>query len=177
MKKAINLLVAGFLLGAFATTSDSINTYSSVSFAVEAAPAMAFVTGTVKDEQGGALMGAIVAVLEPRPRGKEIKSVKTDAQGRFSAGVTPGIYFFRATYEGFRSQIARLNVNSPGKNSYNFALKKVDTLVQRRGDSNDIRWVANSVPRNVLNFENTEEEVVEQTDDIAARNNIVASYA
>jgi hypothetical protein len=178
MKKAINLLIAGFLLGALATNSDSINTYSSVSFAVEAAPAMAFVTGTVKDEQGAALMGAIVAVLEPRPRGKEIKSVKTDAQGRFSAGVTPGIYFFRATYEGFRSQIARLNVNSPGKNSYNFALKKVDTLVQRRGDSDDIRWVANSVQRSVLNLsEDTEEEVVGQTDDIASRNNLMARSA
>src|SRR5262249_38060645 len=114
MKKAIHVLMAGCLLGTFAVTLDSYNISPSGGFTVEAAPALAFVTGTVKDEKGGPLIGAIVAVLEPRPRGKELKSVKTDAQGKFSAGIEPGTYLLRAAAEGFISKLSsRLIIDRP----------------------------------------------------------------
>src|SRR5262245_57288057 len=106
MKKAINVLIAGCLLGALATTPYSINNSSPGGLAVEAAPALASVTGLVTDERGSPLAGAIVSLLEPRLRGKEIKSAKTDTQGRFSTGVTPGAYLIRAAAEGFKSKIS-----------------------------------------------------------------------
>src|SRR4030095_15673853 len=81
MKKAINLLIAGCLLGAIVI--GPFNIYDASGFSVEASPALAFVTGVVTDEGGKPLAGAIVAVLEPRMRGKEIRSAKTDTQGRF----------------------------------------------------------------------------------------------
>jgi len=118
-------------------------------------------------------------VLEPRPRGKEIKSVKTDAQGKFSAGVAPGTYQLRAAAEGFISKLSsRLIIDRPTRVSYDFALKSADTLVQKRGDSDDIRWIARSVPRHVLNvFEDGSEEVVEPPANTAVKNGLLAKQS
>src|SRR5262245_11104885 len=164
MKKAINVLIAGCLLGTIVT--GPFNTSDARGFSVEAAPALAFVAGTVTDEGGKPLAGAIVAVLEPRLRGKEVKRARTDTQGRIYAGVEPGTYRLRAEAEGFIPSLsARLNIDRPAKTSYNFTLKSNDTLVQRRGDSNDYRWVSRSVPRHPMQFIPTdaEEDSVEQT--------------
>ncbi len=179
MKKAIHVLMAGCLLGTIAVTLDSYNISPSGVFTVEAAPALAFVTGTVKNENGGPLIGAVVAVLEPRARGKELKSVKTDAQGRFSAGIEPGTYFLRAAAEGFITKLSsRLIIDRPSKISYDFALKSTDTLVQKRGDSKDIRWISRSVERTVMNFDETGiEESIDQADDTIARKSLLARNA
>jgi hypothetical protein len=175
MKKAINVLIAGCLLGALAPSS--FNNSASGGLAAEAAPALAFVTGTVRDEGGNPLVGATVAVLEPRPNGKEIKSARTDGQGKFLAGVSPGAYLLRAMAEGFITKLSTpLFINSPSKTSYDFALKSKDTLVQKRGDSKDYRWISLSVPRPVTNFdERHEEETVEPPDDVAERKSFLAA--
>src|SRR5262245_9732696 len=177
MKKAINVLIAGCLLGAIVT--GPFNTSDASGISVEAAPALAFVTGIVTDQSGKPLEGAIVAVLEPRPRGKEVKSARTDMQGRFSAGVTPGVYRLRAEAKGFIPSLsARLPIDSPAKTNYNFALKSDDTLVQRRGDSDDYRWVSLSVPKHVWKvFEDTEEDVVDQTAGAIMNNSFLAKKA
>jgi len=177
MKKAINVLIAGCLLGAFAPSSFNIS--ASGGLAVEAAPALAFVTGTVRDEGGKPLVGATVAVLEPRPRGKEIKSARTDGQGRFLAGVSPGAYLLRAVAEGFIPKLsAPLVINSPAKINYDFKLKSENTLVQKRGDSDDYRWISLSAPRHVLNLiEGDEEEVVDPLNDMAERKGFLATQS
>lgn len=187
MKRAINVLIAGCVLGTLAVTPDAFNNSGvnsrlggAASGVVEAAPAMATVTGSVKDERGAPLVGAIVAVLEPRPRGKEIKSVKTDKQGKFSAGVAPGTYLLRAAAEGFISKLSsRLIIDRPAKISYDFALKSTDTLVQKRGDSDDIRWIARSVPRHAMNLREGEDESeeAEQTTDTVAKNSLAPRQA
>ena len=178
MKKAINVLIAGCLLGAIVT--GPFNTSDAGRFSVEAAPALAFVTGIVTDERGTPLAGATVAVLEPRLRGKEVKSAKTDTQGRFSAGVTPGTYRLRAWADGFIPSLsARLNIDRPAKTSYNFALKSDKTLVQKRGDSEDYRWISLSVPRHAMNIWQGagDEESVEQTAGEIMHNRFVAKHA
>lgn len=173
MKKAINVLIAGCMLGVISTNLFNIS--ASGGLTVEAAPALALITGTVRDEGGTPLAGATVAVLEPRSRGREIKSARTDTQGRFSAGVAPGIYGLRAMAEGFISKSTRVAVNSSAKNSYDFALKRKDTLVQKRGDSEDIRWVSLSVPSPVMRAApDGEEEIVEPSNDTAARKSLLA---
>ncbi|HEX5085219.1 MAG TPA: carboxypeptidase regulatory-like domain-containing protein [Blastocatellia bacterium] len=174
MKKAINILIAGCLLGALAPSS--INNLASGGLAVEAAPALAFVTGTVRDEGGRPLAGATVAVLEPRPRGKEIKSARTDQQGRFTTGVSPGAYLLRAAAEGFIPKLSnRLIIDRPEKINYDFKLKSENTLVQKRGDSDDYRWISLSAPRHVWNLtEGNEEEVVDPSNDMAERKRFLA---
>lgn len=177
MKRPINVLIASCVLGALAIVSDSIG--SSTPVIVEAAPALAVVTGTVKDDKGTPLIGAIVAVLEPQLRGKEIKSVKTDTQGKFSASVIPGIYRLRAAAEGFISMSSpRVNIDRPTRVNYDFALRRTDTLIQKRGDSDDYRWIARDVPRHVLNLQGEdEEEIVEQPAATVVRNGFAATPA
>jgi Carboxypeptidase regulatory-like domain len=176
MKRAIKVLLAGCLLGALAPSS--FNTSTSGGLAVEASPALAFVTGTVRDEKGTPLVGATVAVLEPRPGGKEIKSARTDTQGRFLAGVSPGAWMVRAMAEGFIPKSTRLVLNRSAKTSYDFHLKSDNTLVQKRGDSDNYRWISLSAPRHVLNLrEESEEEVVDLSNDTAQRTGFLATQS
>ena len=166
MKRAINVLIAGCLLGALAPSS--FNTSTSGGLAVEASPALAFVTGTVRDERGTPLAGATVAVLEPKlgGKGKEVKSARTDWQGRFSAGVLPGTYSIRALAEGFFPKSTLLVLNRSAKTIYDFQLKKDNTLVQKRGDSDNYRWISLSAPGHVLRLnEDDKEEVVDLSND------------
>jgi hypothetical protein len=151
MRKTVNFLLIGWVLGVYAINPASVAVFNAST--VEAAPALAFVSGTVKDEGGTPLVGAVVALLEARPRGKEIKSVKTDAQGRFTAGIAPGSYRLRAAAEGFFPSSQPINVNRPVTVTHDFSLKRDGTLVQKRGDRDDYRFIGQSVPRHVLNFD------------------------
>ncbi|HQR36377.1 MAG TPA: carboxypeptidase-like regulatory domain-containing protein [Blastocatellia bacterium] len=128
---------------------------------VEAAPAFAFISGTVKDERGAPLSGAVVALLESRHRGKEIKRVSTDAKGRFTAGIAPGTYRLRAYAEGFIPRITNVALDRPAHVTQNFNLKRDDTLVQRRGDSDDYRWIARGAPRHAMNLTEAADDVVD----------------
>jgi hypothetical protein len=154
MRKTVNFLLIGWVLGVF--TFNPASTSGATANAVEAAPALAFVTGTVKDAGGAPLSGAVVTILEarlPQNQAKEIKSVKTDTLGRFTAGIVPGTYRLRAVAEGFFAQSLPLFIHRTTKQTYNFELKRDDTLVQKRGDREDYRWVGRSVPRHVFNLD------------------------
>ncbi|HEV2667973.1 MAG TPA: TonB-dependent receptor [Blastocatellia bacterium] len=176
MKKAINVLIAGCLLGALAPSS--FNTSLSGGMAVEASPALAFVTGTVRDERGTPLVGATVSVLEPRLRGKEIKSARTDVQGKFLVGVVPGAYLIRARAEGFIPKSTRQVLNRSARTSYDFQLKSDNTLVQKRGDSDDYRWISLSAERHAMNVvPRANEEVVDPSNDAAARKSLLATHS
>lgn len=160
MKKALQVLLVGCVLGSFAAApspEDSTHSFSMV----EAAPAFAFITGTVKDERGAPLSGAVVALLESRHRGKEIKRVSTDAKGRFTAGIVPGNYRLRAYAEGFIPRITNVALDRPAHVTQNFNLKRDDTLVQRRGDSDDYRWIARGAPRHAMNLAEEADDVVD----------------
>jgi hypothetical protein len=157
MKKAVHILIAGCVLGTLAIVpTSSTNFPFSV---VEASPSLALVTGTVKDDRGAPLVGAVVALLEPQPRGKEIKRVKTDTSGKFSTDIAPGIYRLRAAAEGFiAATLPRVAIDRPVRVNYDFALKRTDTLVQKRGDSDDYRWIARSAPRHAMNLQKEGED-------------------
>lgn len=160
MKKALRVLLVGCVLGSLAATPTS--EHNSNSFAVvEAAPAFAFISGTVKDDGGKPLPGAVVAVLESRHRGKELKRVNTDLKGRFTAGITPGTYRLRAFAEGFAPRITNVVLERPVHVTQNFNLKRDDTLVQRRGDSDDYRWIARGAPRHAMNLAEAADDVVD----------------
>ncbi|MGH9841387.1 MAG: carboxypeptidase regulatory-like domain-containing protein [Blastocatellia bacterium] len=150
MKRAVNVLIAGCLLGTMAITPTSSDGNHSAT--VEASPALALITGSVKDDRGTPVAGAFVSLLEPHSRGKEIKSVKTDAKGKFSASVLPGLYRLRASAEGFVASIARVSLDRTATNKHDFSLRRTDTVVQKRGDSDDYRWIAQSAPRHAMNL-------------------------
>src|SRR5262249_38761939 len=108
--------------------------------------------------------------------GKEVKSARTDTQGRFLAGVSPGAWKVRAMAEGYIPKSTRLFLNRSARTSYDFQLKSDNTLVQKRGDSENYRWISLSAPRPVLNLrEEDEEEVVELSNDTPQRKGLLAT--
>jgi len=174
-------LIAGWVVAGLAATPAALGTeggHPSIALGiVEAGPTVATVSGTVKDDRGTPLVGALVALSEFRPNGREIKSVATDKEGRFSAGIAPGIYRLRATAAGFIAGLTRIAIDRPVQVTHNFALKRDDTLVQRRGDSDDYRWIARSVPRHAMNLrEGDELEVVDLNSDRAGRESTAPAY-
>ncbi|MBX3280285.1 MAG: carboxypeptidase regulatory-like domain-containing protein [Acidobacteria bacterium] len=152
MKVSVHALVVGCALGALALAPALAPGFA---LRAEASPALALVSGTVKDDGGRPLPGAVVALLESAFNGREIKSVKTDAEGRFTAEILPGSYRMRAAAAGFRPVLARVLLERASKLNYDFALKRVDTLVDQRGDRADYRWIGRSVPRHVLHLDET----------------------
>jgi hypothetical protein len=161
MKRTNRVLAAGCLFGALAVTPFS--SHSLLETTVDAAPTLAFVIGTVRDNNGTPVSGALVALLEPQSQGKELKSVKTDPLGNFSVGILPGLYRLRASAEGYKARIAHISLDRSVRSKFDFSLKRTDTLVQKRGDSEDYRWIARSVPRHAMNLK--EDEETDVTDD------------
>lgn len=162
MRKAVNLLIIGCVLGALGASPVALSPVA------DASPSLAFVSGTVKDDGGAPLAGAVVALLESQIGGKEVKSTLTDAEGRFTTGVAPGRYRLRAAAEGFKPVFALISLTQADKMTHNFALKRRDTLVEKRGDRDDYRWIGRSVPRSVLHVQDPDQAAAEPADELAA---------
>jgi hypothetical protein len=161
MKKAVHLSAIGLALTLMA--SGLIPFSALTPSVVAAAPAMAFVSGTVKDESGLPLAGALVAILEARIGGREVTRIKTDLFGKFKVSIPPGTYHLRAEAAGFRATFTRINLDAAEKLTFNFSLKRADTLVEKRGDRDDYRWIGRSVPRSVLHIQDPDEVVAQTT--------------
>jgi len=83
---------------------------------VQPAPARFPVIGTVQDQTGGVLAGAVVTLVGPASTPDRV--VKADAVGHFRIDdVAAGNYQLRAEYEGFKPALARLKVGprAPGQ--------------------------------------------------------------
>ena len=78
------------------------------------------VTGTVKDEQGGALPGATVTLSGKT--GSRSTTSETDGSFRF-VGVDPGAYTLQATITGFQAQKQSLSVTVGKEASTEFTMK------------------------------------------------------
>jgi hypothetical protein len=159
MKRAVSYLVIGCVLGLMSVGPRTDSAAPSPA-TVYAAPALALISGTVMDDAGKPLGGALVALLSAERGGalaKSIKSVKTDAEGRFTTGAAPGTYRLRAEAEGFRPKFTLVTLDTAAKVTHNFSLKRVGTLIEQRGDRDDYRWIGRSVPRNVLHYDDPDE--------------------
>jgi hypothetical protein len=155
MKKAVRFSIISWLLTVVSVAPASLLCLAPS--VVEGSPVLASITGTVKDEGGTPLAGAAVELLEFGFGGKAVKSMKTNEQGKFMASVTPGSYRLRAEATGFKAQtLTRINLEAAAKFTYNFALKRDDTLVDKRGDRDDVRWIGRSVPRSILRLNEPE---------------------
>lgn len=159
MKRVVSYLVIGCVLGLVTGGPYPGSALVAPGF-VQASPALAFISGTVMDDAGKPLAGAVVALLTAQPGSallKSVKSVKTDHNGRFTTGAAPGNYRLRAEAEGFRPKFTPLTLAAADKVTFNFSLRRVGTLIEKRGDRDDYRWIGRSVPRNVLHYDDPEE--------------------
>lgn len=130
----------------------SLLTLSGVFFLNEPAAlarkgSLATITGSVKDEKGNPLAGAIVSLLKDGAN-VVIKETRTSNDGRFSAKIAPGRYSIRAIAEGFNAvAFASVEVRASQELIYRFNLEPIGsgkTLPERRKDRDDVRWILRS---------------------------------
>ena len=119
----------------------------------ETTTTLAVISGTVTDDAGQPLGGAIVALFEVALNGRELKSVKTEYDGKFTTSISAGVYKLRAAADGYRAALTRVSLDASEKMTFDFALKREDRLVDQRGDRDDYRWIGRSVPRHVLHLD------------------------
>src|SRR5688572_7487661 len=111
------------------------------------AKSLATITGTVKDNKGNPLAGALVSLL--REGAKQVtKEARTDDKGNFIAKVLPGRYGIRAIAMGFTEVVfSSVEVKASQELVYKFNLEPVgygNTLPERRRDRDDVKWVLRS---------------------------------
>lgn len=108
---------------------------------------LATITGSVRDNKGNPLVGALVSLL--KEGGKQVvKEAKTDKQGNFIAKVLPGRYSLKAIANGFSEVVfASVEVRPSQELVYRFNLEPLgsgNTLPERRRDREDVKWTLRS---------------------------------
>jgi hypothetical protein len=108
---------------------------------------LATITGSVKDDKGNPLAGALVSLLKDGAN-VVIKETRTSNDGRFVAKIAPGRYSIRAIAEGFNAvAFASVEVRPSQELIYRFNLEPIGsgkTLPERRKDREDVRWILRS---------------------------------
>ncbi len=108
---------------------------------------LATITGSVKDNAGNPLSGALISLLKDGAN-DVIKQTRTGSDGRFSAKILPGRYGIRAIAEGFNAVVfASVEVRASQELVYRFNLEPIGsgkTLPEQRKDREDVRWILRS---------------------------------
>ena len=133
------------------------------------------ITGSVRDQRGNPLAGALVMVL--RDGAEEIvKQTKSAPDGSFTARIVPGRYILRAVAEGFNSAtFSAVQINPAAELVYRFNLEPAGqgrTVAERRPDRRDPKFAmrANQIRRSIFNHGEDSEPVFSPSlaEDIAA---------
>jgi hypothetical protein len=130
---------------------------------------LATITGTVRDNRGNPLAGAVVSLV--REGVKAVKEARTDRQGNFVAKVLPGRYGIKAIATGF-SEVAFKSVDVKAQQElvYRFNLEPVgygNTLPERRRDRDDVKWTLRSAQthRSVFQVQEGEDAAIKAATD------------
>ena len=103
---------------------------------------LATITGTVRDNRGVPLAGAVIQLI--REGAKITKQTRSAADGSFIARIPAGRYSLRAIADGFSEVLFTAVTVSPSQEiSYRFNLEPVGsgrTLVERRADRDSAKW-------------------------------------
>lgn len=120
--------------------------------AVGAAPprgtrGLATVTGTVRDNKGLPLAGALVQLIREGAN-HVVKQTYTAADGSFTAKIPAGKYSLKAIAAGFSEVLFEsVQVNPSAEIAYRFNLEPANsprTLVNQRSDKDNVKWTLRS---------------------------------
>jgi hypothetical protein len=147
----------GFTLSLLALVS----LISGEALAASSNKSLATITGSVRDNRGNPLAGALVSLL--REGVKTVKEARTDREGNFTAKVSPGRYGIKAIANGFSEVVfTSVDVKASQELVYRFNLEPVgsgNTLPERRRDREDVKWTLRSVhnSRSILHAQEGED--------------------
>lgn len=151
MRRAFGFSLSLIALVSF-ITSDALAAGSSKSLAT--------ISGTVRDNRGNPLAGALVSLM--REGFKTVKEARTDKQGNFITKVLPGRYGIKAIANGFSEVVfTEVDVKAQQELVYKFNLEPVgsgNTLPERRRDRDDVKWILRSAQPKRSIFQNNEGE-------------------
>jgi Carboxypeptidase regulatory-like domain/TonB dependent receptor len=151
MRRAFSFSLSLIALVSF-ITSDALAAGSSKSLAT--------ISGTVRDNRGNPLAGALVSLM--REGFKTVKEARTDKQGNFITKVLPGRYGIKAIANGFSEVVfTEVDVKAQQELVYKFNLEPVGsgkTLPERRPDRDDVKWILRSAQTKRSIFQNNEGE-------------------
>src|ERR1044072_2589079 len=123
-----------------------VSLLSSGAVATGSNKSLATITGTVRDNHGNPLAGALVSLV--REGVKTVKEARTDKQGNFIARVIPGRYGIKAIANGFSEVVfTSVDVRAQQEVVYHLNLQPVgygNTLPARRRDRDDVKWTLRS---------------------------------
>ena len=123
-----------------------VSLMSGDALAARSKKSLATITGTVRDNRGNPLAGALVSLV--REGVKTVKEARTDRDGNFSAKVLPGRYGIKAIANGFSEVVfTSIDVKAQQELVYRFNLEPVgygNTLPERRRDREDVKWTLRS---------------------------------
>ena len=123
-------------------------TTSATPAAAKVPRGLATITGTVRDNKGLPLAGAIIQLI--RESANQIaKETRTTADGSFSLRIPAGRYSLKAIAEGFSEVLfSSVQVSPSAEIAYRFNLEPAGssrTLVNQRADRDNVKWTLRSV--------------------------------
>ena len=134
---------------------------------------LATITGTVLDNRGNPLAGALVSLV--REGVKTVQEARTDRQGNFIAKVLPGRYGIKAIATGFSEVVfTSVDVKAQQELVYRFNLEPVgygNTLPERRRDRDDVKWTLRSAQtrRSIFQAQEGEDATIQAVTDAEAQ--------
>ena len=156
MRRAFGFSLSLIALVSF-VTSDALAAGSNKS-------SLATISGTVRDNRGNPLAGALVSLM--REGFKTVKEARTDKQGNFITKVLPGRYGIKAFANGFTEVVfTEVDVKAQEELVYKFNLEPVGsgrTLPERRPDRDNVKWILRSAQpkRSILQADEGEDATV-----------------
>jgi hypothetical protein len=126
---------------------------------------LATITGSVKDDQGKPIAGALISLLREGAK-KVIRQTRSGADGSFATTIAPGRYGIRAMAAGFNEvAFSAVEVRASQELVYRFNLERVgagNTLPERRKDRDDVKWTLRSAQthRSIFQAQEGEDETV-----------------
>jgi len=156
MRRALSLGLSWIVL---------VSLTASLAQAAPPSKSLATITGTVKDDKGNPLVGAVVSLLREGAK-QVVKEARTDDKGNFIAKVLPGRYGIRAIAAGFSEVVfSSVDVKASQELVYKFNLEPVGygkTLPERRRDKDDVKWVlrSNQKSRSIFQVDGEEDPTI-----------------
>jgi hypothetical protein len=156
MRRAISLSLSLLTVAALAINAQAATAKGS---------SLATITGSVRDNKGNPLAGALVSLVREGSK-RTAKEAMTDRQGNFFARVLPGRYGIRAIATGFNEVVfASVEVRASQELIYRFNLEPVgagNTLPERRRDKDDVKWTLRSAQsrRSIFQIQEGEDSAI-----------------